>query len=323
MARWLLHRHSIYRYNGADTATTVSGAPPATKATITGLSNGTGYTFTVTAGNVGGTGPASEHSKVVTPTSITTPSAPTSVTAAGATGQALVSWTAPASTGGGAITSYTVTPYLGASAQTPVVLAPGASSATIGGLSNGSSYTFTVTAANTAGSGPPSIASAAVIPRDTIFNFATPPTINSADPHAVELGVKFTASIGGYVTGIRFYKGSTNTGTHVGNLWSSSGTLLASATFTGETASGWQQVNFAAPVAIAANTTYIAAYFAPKGDYSETLSGFASAGLSNPPLSALANSISVNGVYAYSATPVFPSSTYQSTNYWVDLDFEP
>ena len=234
-----------------------------------------------------------------------------------------MSWTAPASTGGGPLTSYIVTPYIGTSAQTPVVLAASATSATIGGLSNGTSYTFTVTAANSAGSGPPSGASAAVIPRDTIFNFATPPTINSGDTHAVELGVKFTSSVAGYVTGIRFYKASTNTGTHVGSLWSSTGTLLSSATFTAETASGWQQVNLATPVAIAANTTYIAAYFAPKGDYSETLSGFASAGFTNPPLSALANSISANGVYAYSATPVFPSSTYESTNYWVDLDFEP
>ena len=66
----------------------------------------------------------------------------------------------------------------------------------------------------------------------------------------VELGVKFTSSSSGFITGIRFYKGVNNTGTHVGNLWSSSGALLARATFTGESASGWQQVNFSSPVAI-------------------------------------------------------------------------
>ena len=50
--------------------------------------------------------------------------------------------------------------------------------------------------------------------------------------------------------GIRFYKAAANTGTHIGNLWTASGQLLASATFTNETASGWQQVNFASPVPI-------------------------------------------------------------------------
>ena len=64
-------------------------------------------------------------------------------------------------------------------------------------------------------------------------------------------------------------------GTHVGHLWTSTGTLLATATFTGETASGWQQVNFATPVAITANTTYVASYHAPNGHYSATDDYFA------------------------------------------------
>ena len=68
----------------------------------------------------------------------------------------------------------------------------------------------------------------------------------------VELGLKFRSDVAGTITGIRFYKASTNTGSHVANLWSSSGTKLATATFTGETASGWQQVNFASPVSITA-----------------------------------------------------------------------
>ena len=66
---------------------------------------------------------------------------------------------------------------------------------------------------------------------------------------------------------MRFYKGATNTGTHVGNLWTRTGTLLATATFTGETASGWQQVTLAAPVASPPNTTYVASYHAPRGHY--------------------------------------------------------
>ena len=73
----------------------------------------------------------------------------------------------------------------------------------------------------------------------------------------------------GYITGIRFYKASANTGTHIGNLWTSAGQLLASATFTNETASGWQQVNFSQPVPVTKNTTYVASYFAPNGHYSQ------------------------------------------------------
>jgi hypothetical protein len=158
---------------------------------------------------------------------------------------------------------------------------------------------------------------------NTIFGSATPATIDSGDTHAVVLGVKFSSEVAGNVIGIRFYKAATNTGTHVGSLWTTSGTLLASATFTGESASGWQQVAFSSPVAITANTTYVAGYFAPKGHYSDTSSGFASSGVKNPPLQALANSTSVNGVYLYSATNKFPSSTFKATNYWVDVDFEP
>jgi Domain of unknown function (DUF4082)/Fibronectin type III domain/Glycosyl hydrolases family 16 len=158
---------------------------------------------------------------------------------------------------------------------------------------------------------------------DTIFGSSAPATIDSGDGSSVELGVKFSSEVSGEVTGIRFYKASANTGTHVGSLWTTGGTLLASATFTGETASGWQQVAFSSPVAIAANTTYVAAYLAPKGHYSDTSSGLATASAGNPPLTALANSTSANGVYAYSSTSVFPTSTYKATNYWVDVDFEP
>jgi hypothetical protein len=133
--------------------------------------------------------------------------------------------------------------------------------------------------------------------------------------------VKFTTTENGYVTGIRFYKATTNTGTHVGNLWTSGGTLLATATFTGESASGWQQVNFSSPVAVTANTTYVASYFAPNGHYSANGAFFATAGVNNPPLDALANSVSPNGVYTYGSTSTFPTSTYNSTNYWVDVVF--
>lgn len=150
---------------------------------------------------------------------------------------------------------------------------------------------------------------------------ATPAVASANDPSAVELGVKFTADINGYINGIRFYKGTSNTGTHVGNLWSSSGQLLATATFTNETASGWQQVLFSQPVAITAGTTYVASYHTNAGNYSYTSSGFAS-GIDNGDLHAPASGSSGgNGVFIYGGSSQFPNQTYNATNYWVDVVF--
>jgi len=312
-----------YIGSAAQKATNVTGTPPTTGTNITGLTSGTPYTFTVQASNPNGAGPSSEPSSPVTPTAAFPPSAPTEVGASAATNQALVSWTAPTGNGGGSITGYTVTPYTESNPQTPVEVGPSATSAVVKGLNNGTSYSFTVTAFDASGGSPPSTASNAVVPQDTIFDFGTPVTIDSNDAHPVVLGVKFSTASSGSVTGIRFYKATTNTGTHIGSLWSATGTLLASATFSGETASGWQQVNFSTPVSITANTTYIASYLAPKGHYSDTSSGFASSGVKNPPLQALANSTSPNGVYTYSSSNTFPTGTYKATNYFVDIDFEP
>src|SRR6185295_6006740 len=83
----------------------------------------------------------------------------------------------------------------------------------------------------------------------------TPSGVLDAGPdQGVEVGLRFRANSSGYITGIRFYKASTNTGTHTGTLWTSAGVPLATATFTNESASGWQQVFFSKPVAISANT---------------------------------------------------------------------
>src|SRR5690349_3430291 len=85
----------------------------------------------------------------------------------------------------------------------------------------------------------------------TVWNStATPAVADSGEAASVELGMKFRADSDGYVTGVRFYKSAANTGTHTGNLWNASGTLLASAQFVNETATGWQQANFSAPVLI-------------------------------------------------------------------------
>jgi hypothetical protein len=260
----------------------------------------------------------------------TAPAAPTGVSALAGDSSAVVSWTAP-SNGGSAITSYTVTPYAGSAAlpSTTVSGTPPATSVTVTGLTNGTAYTFKVSATNSIGSSPQSAASAAVTPSAsscsacTIWpSSAAPSTVSAADPSSVELGVKFKADVDGYVTGIRFYKGTGNTGTHIGNLWTSTGTKLASATFSSETTSGWQQVSFTSPVAVTAGTVYVASYFAPNGNYAADRDYFASTGVDTAPLHALRDGVSGgNGVYTYGNVSNFPSSTWNSTNYWVDAVF--
>src|SRR5215472_14086122 len=152
---------------------------------------------------------------------------------------------------------------------------------------------------------------------------ATPSVASAGDTAAVNLGVEFTPSTNGWITGIRYYKGSGNTGTHVGSLWTSSGTLLGQVTFGNESASGWQQANFSSPIAVTAGTTYFASYFAPSGGYSVDSAYFASTGVTNGPLTAPQSSaVSLgNGLYGYAGSPGFPSSSYNGTNYWVDVVF--
>ena len=89
--------------------------------------------------------------------------------------------------------------------------------------------------------------------------------------------MKFQSDAAGYITGIRFYKTSGNTGAHTGNLWTTGGTNLATITFTGESATGWQEMLFASPVAIDADTTYVASYHTTSGHYAIGTS-FASCG---------------------------------------------
>ena len=106
---------------------------------------------------------------------------------------------------------------------------------------------------------------------------------------------------------MRFYKSAANTGTHTGSLWTASGQLLATATFIGESGSGWQQVNFSSPVAITAGTTYVAGYHTTSGHYASTGSYFSSA-FTNGPLHVPAN----GSLYLY-GTDRFPTSTTRGT----------
>jgi hypothetical protein len=120
------------------------------------------------------------------------------------------------------------------------------------------------------------------------------------------------------VTGLRFYKSAANTGTHTGTLWSATGQQLATGTFTGESATGWQTLTFSTPVSITANTQYVVSYHAPAGHYAAD-GGYFTNVHTYYPLTAPAN---VNGLYSYGPTTTFPTNTYNTTNYWVDPIFQ-
>jgi hypothetical protein len=147
---------------------------------------------------------------------------------------------------------------------------------------------------------------------------AVPDVADVGPDSSLELGVRFRADAAGHVAGVRFYKAANNTGPHTASLWSSTGTLLATATFTNETPSGWQQVNFASPVAVTANTIYVVSYHTNVGHWSYTPSYFSGVGVDNPPL----HVGTVAGVYAYGPETVFPSNvSANGNNYWIDVVF--
>ncbi len=163
-------------------------AAPLTTATVTHLTNGVSYTFTVTAANPAGSSAPSSPSPAVSPTSSTPPGAPTNVSATPATGSAIVSWAAP-SNGGDVILSYQVTTNPGGHVTTVASPVPLPTMATITGLTNGTSYTFTVTATNDIGTGPASNATSAVTP----FTVPGAPTSLSATQSGTQATVTWAA----------------------------------------------------------------------------------------------------------------------------------
>jgi hypothetical protein len=154
---------------------------------------------------------------------------------------------------------------------------------------------------------------------ETLFTTQTPASVNLSDGSNVnyELGTAFTSDVAGNVSAIRFWKASNETGTHTGNLWSATGQLLASVTFSNETASGWQQQALAAPVHIAANTTYVVTVNTGATFYVATTGGLASQ-IVNTDLSSV---VGANGVFGPPGQ--FPTSTFNNSNYFRDVVFAP
>jgi len=156
----------------------------------------------------------------------------------------------------------------------------------------------------------------------SFYNASTiPPTMTVNDGRPVELGFKFESTVNGQVLGLRFYKSAENTGTHVGNLWSATGDLLATATFTNETANGWQEVQFLAPVSLTAGTTYVASYHSD-GNYSADPGYFDNAHTNGVLIAPAGTAGSGNGLYAYGSSSLFPTNSFNATSYGVDVLFK-
>jgi hypothetical protein len=148
-------------------------------------------------------------------------------------------------------------------------------------------------------------------------NSAPAELVSQSDSTSVELGTQFTAEADGTVSSVRFWKLPSQSGLHVGTLWTSTGTKLASAAFTDETAEGWQVAKFANPIALVAGRSYVVSYSAPDGGYAETASF---TGHSTTPTLAVKRGA---GVFWHGTGSHFPTHRWHNSQYWVDVVFAP
>ena len=206
--------------------------------------------------------------------------------------------------GGGTISPTSAVTDVNGYASTALTLGNVAGTNSVGATATGTG-TVTFAATGTSMSG------------QRVFSTQVPQLLNATDGVGYELGAKFRSARGGEITAIRFWKATSETGTHVGRIWSASGALLASVTFTGESASGWQQQVLSARLRIAANTTYVVSVNVVS-HYVFTGSGLA-ASIVNGDLSTVADG--ANGLYGSPGT--FPGGSYQNANYFRDIVFEP
>jgi hypothetical protein len=214
-------------------------------------------------------------------------------------------------------------------AATASTLTDASGNFTFSGLSNGN-YTLTPSKLNFAFS--PTSTAVAVASANitgvtfsttataqTLFTTQSPTQINQTDGSTTnyELGTLVQSNTPGQITGIRFWKDSKETGTHTGHIWSSTGQLLATVTFAGETASGWQQQALSSSLSIVANTTYVVSVNTGATYYVATPSGLAAQIVNGNLVSVVGN----DGAYA--SPGAFPTTSWQSANYFRDVVFAP
>jgi trimeric autotransporter adhesin len=208
---------SSYTVTADDSTTPANGGETASGATsaisVSGLTNGDSYTFTVTATNGVGTSAASAASNAVVPLSV--PGPPTNVIATAGNASASVAFTPPANTGGSTISSYTVTADDATTPANGGQTGTGASSPiTVSGLMNGDTYTFTVTATSSVGTGLASLPSNAVVPA-TVPGAPTAVGVNNGDD-GVSLMVTFTSPTSDGGSGINSYTATCGSETATG-----------------------------------------------------------------------------------------------------------
>src|SRR3990172_6353825 len=155
--------------------------------------------------------------------------------------------------------------------------------------------------------------------KQSIFTTQTPQVQVDTDNAAGEYGMIFTSPAAGQITGLRFWKSSSDTGAHTGRLWRvSDRALLATVTFiNANTATGWRTQSLSAPVSITAGTQYLVTVSTPK------YYGFTNNGLGNVIANgSLSTVVGNNGVYGMTLG-AFPTLTYQCSNYFRDVVFVP
>ena len=170
-----------------------------------------------------------------------------------------------------------------------------------------------------AGGGPAvSLFGPSVTPAESLFN----------DAASIELGVKFKSTKAGRIIQLRYYRSAADAAdvdVRPGHLWSSTGALLGTVSFSSPAGqSGWQTANLSTPVAITAGTTYVVSYHT-ENNYMATANYFSTtytepAGVLSAPSSTTAGG---NGVFIYGSGALFPNQSSQATNYWVDVVYAP
>lgn len=180
---------------GAQVGALRSAPAGATSLVVTGLTNGSAFRFQVLATSALGDSPFSAISNAVTPAAApatTAPGAPTIGTATAGNASATLTWTAPASNGGSAITGYTVRAFAGTVLARTQAVTGNVGTVVVTGLTNGTAYTFDVAAINAAGTGGFSARTAAFTPT---AGDVVAPTVTARTPAAASVSVSQTANM--------------------------------------------------------------------------------------------------------------------------------